>query len=318
MIPGTMGRKSSSDAYLNPGFDGEISLDGTQPRATAGASRGGTTQPYGSSVAPNANSAGSPYAKGDGLAPRRRPGWPDRDSRSESELTPPTMVHKANPYSDVPSLYEMYVQAAPRQKPECFGLDVFRTDSRLTDAVPMDLPVGPDYVVGLGDGLAVDIWGGVSQRLTRVVDREGRISLPEAGPLLVSGKSLGEVQMAVQQALRTEFRDVSADVSLARLRAVRIYVVGDVRDPGAYDISSLSTPLNAIFAAGGVTERGSLRALKHYRGKKLVQDVDAYDLLLYGMQSDQSIWKMETRWLSRRWGRKSLSTEWCGAPQITN
>jgi polysaccharide export outer membrane protein len=114
------------------------------------------------------------------------------------------------------------------------------------------------------------------------------VSLPEAGPLLVSGRSLGEVQLAVQQALRTEYRDVSADVSLSKLRTVRVYVVGDVAQPGAYDISSLSTPLNALFAAGGVTPRGSLRALKHLRGKQLVEEVDAYDLLLHGVRSDMS------------------------------
>ena len=115
------------------------------------------------------------------------------------------------------------------------------------------LPVGPDYVVGPGDGLAIDLWGGFSQRFTRTVDREGRIALPEAGPLLVSGRTLGDVQQAVQQALRSQFQDASADVSLSRLRTVRIYVVGEVAEPGAYDISSLSTPLNALFAAGGVT-----------------------------------------------------------------
>jgi protein involved in polysaccharide export with SLBB domain len=65
-----------------------------------------------------------------------------------------------------------------------------------------------------------------------------------------------------------------------------VYVVGDVAEPGAYDISSLSTPLNALFAASGVTPRGSLRALKHYRGKQLVEEVDAYDLLLHGVRSD--------------------------------
>ena len=59
-----------------------------------------------------------------------------------------------------------------------------------------------------------------------------------------------------------------------------------VAQPGAYDISSLSTPLNALFAAGGVTGRGSLRALKHYRGKELVEEVDAYDLLLHGIRGD--------------------------------
>ena len=92
--------------------------------------------------------------------------------------------------------------------------------------------------------------------------------------------------MEVQHALRSAFRDVSADVSVSRLRTVRVYVVGEVAQPGAYDISSLSTPLNALFAAGGVTGRGSLRALKHYRGKELVEQVDAYDLLLHGIRGD--------------------------------
>jgi len=205
----------------------------------------------------------------------------------EEAINPASMVHRPNPYADIPSLYDMYVQASSRQRPlERFGLEVFRNGTTDTNAIPMDLPVGPDYVVGPGDGLAIDLWGAVSRRLFRIVDREGRVSLPEAGPLLVSGRSLGEVQQTVQQTLRTEFRDISADVSLSRLRTIRVYVVGDVAEPGAYDISSLSTPLNALFEAGGITARGSLRALKHYRGKRLVQEVDAYDLLLHGVHSD--------------------------------
>lgn len=204
----------------------------------------------------------------------------------EEEFAPVALVHKKSPFADVPSLYDMYVQAAPRQKPERFGLEIFRNGTRASNVIPMDLPAGPEYIVGPGDGLAVDIWGGLSQRVVRVVDREGRISLPEIGPLLVSGRSLGEVQEAVQRAMRTEFKDVSADVSLSRLRTVRVYVVGDVAAPGAYDISSLSTPLSAIFMAEGVTPRGSLRKLKHFHGKQLVQEVDAYDLLLHGMQSE--------------------------------
>jgi protein involved in polysaccharide export with SLBB domain len=150
----------------------------------------------------------------------------------------------------------------------------------------MDLPVGPDYVVGPGDSLAIDLWGSVSQRMVRLVDRGGRVALPDTAPLLVSGKSLGEIQLDVQHALRSVFRDVSADVSLSRLRTVRVYVVGDVAEPGAYDISSLSTPLNALFAAGGITPRGSLRALRHLRGSQLIEQVDAYDLLLHGVRSD--------------------------------
>lgn len=200
---------------------------------------------------------------------------------------PVRMVHRPNPYADAPSLYDLYVQASSRmERSERFGLDVFQHDRANTGALPMDLPVGPDYVVGPGDGLSIDLWGGVSQRLFRTVDREGRLMLPEAGPLLVSGKSLGEVQESVQRVLRTQFRDVSADVSLLRLRSVRVYVVGEVASPGAYDVSSLSTPLNALFAAGGVTPRGSLRAIEHYRGKALLEEVDAYDLLLHGIRGD--------------------------------
>ena len=205
----------------------------------------------------------------------------------EEDVTPVKMSHRANPYADIPSLYDMYVQASVRQKPtERFGLDVFRNAANDPEELPMDLPVGPDYVVGPGDSLEIDMWGAVSQRVFRVVDREGRVSLPEAGPLLVSGRSLADVQQAVQQTLRTQFRDISADVSVSRLRTVRVYVVGEVAQPGAYDISSLSTPLNALFAAGGITPRGSLRKVEHLRGKQLVEEVDAYDLLLHGVRTD--------------------------------
>ena len=200
---------------------------------------------------------------------------------------PVRMVHRPNPYADVPSLYDLYIQAAVSNRPaERFGLDVFRKGEANPDYLPMDLPVGPNYVVGPGDGLSIDLWGGVSQRFFRTVDRQGRVTLPEAGPVLVSGKTLGEVQQDIQRVLRTQFRDISADVSLQRLRTVRVYVVGDVAAPGAYDISSLSTPLNALFAAGGVTPQGSLRRLQHYRGKQLVEEVDAYDLLLHGIRGD--------------------------------
>lgn len=203
------------------------------------------------------------------------------------DVSPVKMVHSANPYSDIPSLYDMYVQASAWQRPaQRFGLDVFRNTTNQPDVIPMDLPVGPDYVVGPGDSLSIDLWGSVSQRLVRLVSREGRVSLPDTAPLLVSGKSLGEIQMDIQHAMRSVFRDVSTDVSVAKLRTIRVYIVGEVTEPGGYDISSLSTPLNALFAAGGITARGSLRSLEHYRGKQLIEHVDAYELLLHGVRSD--------------------------------
>jgi protein involved in polysaccharide export with SLBB domain len=232
-------------------------------------------------------------------SPSRASGFP-QDARLENRTglplqpysfpkTPqqPMLRHQPNPYADVPSLFDLYAQYSKRSpRLERFGEDVFRNGSGNLDELPMDLPAGPDYVVGPGDGLTISLSGGISQRLQRVVDREGRIALPEVGGVEVSGRRLGDVQHLVQTSLRGQFRGVDADVSLSRIRTVRVYVVGDVERPGAYDVSSLSTPLNALFAAGGPTSGGSLRTLRHYRGRQLVQEVDTYDLLLRGIRGD--------------------------------
>jgi polysaccharide biosynthesis/export protein len=214
------------------------------------------------------------------------PRAPMQQFRTAPTVRPAELMRVRDPYSYVPSLYDMYLQAVPHPRtPTRFGMAVFENGTRDPELIPMDLPAGPDYVVGPGDGLSISLWGGVSQRLYRVVDREGRVALPDVGPVPVSGKTLADVQQNLQQVLRTQFRDVSVDVSISQLRTIRVYVVGDVVNPGAYDISSLSTPLNALFAAGGPTPQGSLRIVKHYRGGQLVQEVDLYDLLLHGVKA---------------------------------
>src|SRR6266496_488634 len=198
----------------------------------------------------------------------------------------PRILHRPNPYADVPSLYDLYSQYSRNTGPlRRFGVDIFENGTGNLDQLPMDLPAGPEYVLGSGDSVSIDLWGSVSQRLHRVVDREGRLSLPEIGSIQAAGHTLGEVQHMVQTALRSQFRQLEADVSLDRLRTIRVYVVGDVQRPGAYDISSLSTPLNALYQAGGPTTRGSMRVVKHFRGNQLVEDVDLYDLLLHGVRA---------------------------------
>lgn len=210
-----------------------------------------------------------------------------RGDKSLLETDSRPVGRQASPYSDIPSLYDMFVHAQPSEGlVERFGEEVFENPPAAAGTIPIDFPASPDYMLGPGDGLTIDLWGGVSQCLVRTVDHEGRIALPEIGPLLVNGQTLGDVQQSVQRLLRTQFRDVSADVSLSRLRTVRIYVVGDVVHPGPYDVSSLSTPLNALLAAGGPNSNGSMRAVKHYRGNTLVQQVDLYDLLLRGVRTD--------------------------------
>jgi protein involved in polysaccharide export with SLBB domain len=206
--------------------------------------------------------------------------------RPQPDEDHPVIRRRVNPYAEVPSLFDLYSQVSRRAPVLArFGEDIFRNGTGNLDQLPMDLPVGLDYVLGPGDGLNIELWGGVSQHLQRIVDRAGRVALPEVGAVEVNGRNLGDVQQLVQNVLRSEFRDVHADVSLARLRTVRVYVVGDVLRPGAYDIGSLSTPLNALYQAGGPTSRGSLRILRHYRGKQLIGEIDLYDLLLHGIRT---------------------------------
>jgi len=157
-----------------------------------------------------------------------------------------------------------------------------------TRDTPLDVPLGPDYVVGPGDTLAISLWGGVTQSISRVIDRDGHILLPDAGSLQVAGLSLQRAESLIEGALKQQYRNVQISVTISRLRSVRVYVVGDVQRPGGYDISSLATPLSALYAAGGPTSVGSLRIARHYRGQTLIEDVDLYDFLLHGIRKDSA------------------------------
>jgi protein involved in polysaccharide export with SLBB domain len=196
------------------------------------------------------------------------------------------VLHQTAPYN-LQAMRDLYTQV-PEQAVSVkrFGFEVFLTRGMGTKEMPIDLPIGPDYVLGPGDGLTISIWGGVSQSINRVVDREGKVVLPEAGSIVVAGLTLERAQALIQGVLNPQFKDAHVAVSVAHLRTVRVYVVGDVQRPGAYDISSLSTPLNALYAAGGPTNIGSLRTVRHYRGKVLIREVDLYDFLLNGIRAD--------------------------------
>jgi protein involved in polysaccharide export with SLBB domain len=210
---------------------------------------------------------------------------PVAEPKFDDSVLNPRTVPQVNPYPNLPSAKALYTQFSDDAKGLTrFGAEIFRPDVVGLSQFPMDLPAGPEYVLGPGDNLTLDIWGGVSQKLTRTVDREGRISLPEGGPVVVAGLSIAQAQKLIQAKLEPQYRDAKVDLAVTRVRTVRIYVVGDVQRPGAYDISALSTPLNALYAAGGPTSTGSLRVIKHMRGSKLLGEMDLYGLLLRGVR----------------------------------
>ncbi len=212
--------------------------------------------------------------------------------RANSSTDLPNVIRQTAPY-DLQSMHDLYTQIPNEDvRLKRFGSDVFvnRNAFAFTRGIsgrdtPLDVPLGPDYIVGAGDTLKIDLWGGVTESFSRLIDRDGRIFLPEAGSIEIAGLSLGKAQGLIEDALKKQYRNAQVAVTVSRLRSVRVYVVGDVQRPGGYDISSLATPLSALYAAGGPTSVGSLRTLFHYRGKQLIENVDLYDFLLHGLRN---------------------------------
>ena len=238
----------------------------------------------------SAAAAGSSRTGATGLRTGRAAGT----TRAPNITDPPEVLREPTPYN-LQSLRDLYTQVPDSSQPlRRFGSDVFvrrsaGTAMRLggsTSVPSLDVPIGPDYVLGPGDSLRIDLWGGLSQSFTRVIDRDGRLMLPEAGEVQVAGLTLERAQSTIAHALEEQYRNAKVAVTMAALRSVRVYVVGDVESPGAYDVSSLATPLSALYAAGGPTAAGSLRLLEHYRGKQLVGEVDLYDFFLHGVRSE--------------------------------
>ncbi len=245
--------------------------------------------PQGAESEQQSTSASSPRAERNRAVSQEAP---RRQESVNASTDVPKVVRQPAPY-ELQSMRDLYTQipsdAGPLRR---FGSDMFVNRSAASMGIgisarttPLDVSLGPDYIVGPGDALRIDLWGGLTQSITRTVNREGQIFLPEAGSIDVAGLPLAKAQDLIEAALKQEYRNAQVAVTVSTLRSVRVYVVGDVQRPGGYDISSLATPLSALYAAGGPTAVGSLRTLLHYRGSQLVEKVDLYDFLLNGIRN---------------------------------
>ncbi|MBU1007447.1 MAG: SLBB domain-containing protein [Candidatus Omnitrophica bacterium] len=162
------------------------------------------------------------------------------------------------------------------------------TFSSNTDVETAVVPVGPNYVIGPGDTLVINIWGSVQETMPVEVDREGKIMLPKAGPLYVWGLKFEETENKIKDRLNQFYTNFKVDVSMGKLRAIQVYVMGEVKKPGSYNIPSQSTVFQALYACGGPTRLGTLRKIKiiHSDGKE--EAVDLYDLLMNGKMPEGS------------------------------
>ncbi|MFH1854541.1 MAG: SLBB domain-containing protein [Candidatus Omnitrophota bacterium] len=150
------------------------------------------------------------------------------------------------------------------------------------------VPIGPDYVIGPGDTLVINIWGSVQETFPVEVDREGKIMLPKAGPLYVWGMRFEEAEKKISDRLNQFYTNFKVDVSMGKLREILVYVMGEVKKPGSYSINSQSTIFQALYAAGGPTKLGTLRKIKiiHADGKEEL--IDLYTFLLEGHMTASS------------------------------
>lgn len=170
-----------------------------------------------------------------------------------------------------------------------FGVDAFRRTT--TQFLPLlSGPVPPDYKLGAGDVLVLILTGDVELAYTLQVTREGFILIPQVGQVFVSNLTLDHLRDVLYTRLgrvysgvrRTANATTRFDISVANVRANQVYVVGEVGQPGAYQISSLATVLTALYAAGGVTERANMREIDVRRLGKSAATLDLYDYLLEG------------------------------------
>ena len=219
-------------------------------------------------------------------------GEPNPTAATEASTGEPKVLRRPAPYN-LQAMRDLYTQIPESSRASRrFGSELFlhTRNSPLgagvaAQAISPDVPLGPDYVLGSGDTLVLSLWGSTTQTFTRVVDGDGNLLLPEAGPLGVAGLTLGNAQALIESSMQRQYRSAHVSVTVARLRSVRVYVVGDVQRPGGYDVSPLATSLSVVYAAGGPTAAGSLRTLRHMRGNQLVATIDLYDLLVHGIRS---------------------------------
>jgi len=170
-----------------------------------------------------------------------------------------------------------------------FGLSVFREPTSRFDP-NLNGPVDAGYRLGPGDELVLILTGDVELAHTLEVTRSGFVVIPQVGQIGVANLTLAQLEDLLYARLgrvysgvrRGESATTRFSVTVSRLRSNQIFVVGDVMNPGAYRISSAATALSALYAAGGPTERGSLRRVELRRGAKLVGTLDVYDYLLRG------------------------------------
>jgi polysaccharide export outer membrane protein len=211
---------------------------------------------------------------------------PRKDGQTDSRLARSRNTQtKSTRDNDLNDSTRRRGDADPFKRVRPFGYELFSGVPN-TFAPATDIPVPGDYVIGPGDNIRVQLFGNQNETFTLLVSRDGTVNFPKLGPISTNGLRFDELQSMLEGRVGKEMIGTTASVTLGRLRSMRVFVLGDVRRPGSYTVSSLSTMTHALFISGGVGSTGSLRRVQLKRSGRVVETLDLYRFLLGGDSSN--------------------------------
>jgi len=162
-----------------------------------------------------------------------------------------------------------------------FGRDIFN-NRQLSFEPQMNIATPQNYVLGPGDQLIIDVYGASQESLKLTVSPDGDITIPEIGPVHVSGLTVTAAQTKVRNKLGGYYQSSEIKASLGQTRTIMVNVMGEVRVPGTYTLSAFSTVFHALYMAGGISNLGTLRSIKVFRQGRQISVVDVYEFILNG------------------------------------
>ena len=202
-------------------------------------------------------------------------------AKAEARLREQTQEDNSTMLDEKPQAQEVAQQDA------VFGRNIFNTRN-LTFEPNVNIATPPNYRLGPGDEVVIDIWGASQNTIRQQISPDGTINLEQLGPVFLSGMTVDRAQQYLTGELRKIYSDQSNQirVTLGNTRTIQINVMGEVVQPGTYALSAFSTVFHALYRAGGVSNIGSLRNVKVSRAGKIVATVDVYQFIMQGKTRD--------------------------------
>jgi len=179
-----------------------------------------------------------------------------------------------------PSQFQRFVRESTGRLLPMYGRDLF--DAPQAYAANSAIPAPDNYLLGPGDEVRLQVWGPVDFNTNLTVDRNGQVTLPKVGVVTLAGVAVRDLDKTIQGQLSKVFTNFQSSATMGRLRGIQVYVVGQARQPGTFQLSSLSTLVNALFASGGPNANGSMRNIELKRAGQTITTFDVYDFIARG------------------------------------